>query len=413
MVPNGWQKGLFKEGIELISGQHVEADLVNTVGIGHPYLTGPADFPDGKIVVTKFTNGGKKFSKKGDLLITVKGSGTGKVVESDDAYAISRQLMAVRPIKFDFKFTYYNLISSIAHYEGAAAGLIPGISRDDVLHTPVLIPPLPEQKKIAQILSTWDKAITTTEQLLANSQQQKKALMQQLLTGKRRFPEFGGDWRDMRLADIAKVIVSPVDKKTIEGESSVELCNYTDVYYNTYITRKLDFMKATATKVEIEKWRVRIGDVVITKDSETPGDIAVSALVNEDLHGVVCGYHLAIVRPTKGLVDGAFLNFLFSMPSTRYYFFTLATGATRFGLSIGSISKAHFKMPALKEQQKIASVLSAADREIETLQQKIYYLKQEKKALMQQLLTGKLRVNVEGSLMPEIKFLETNNANEV
>ncbi|WP_038290289.1 restriction endonuclease subunit S [Zooshikella ganghwensis] len=269
------------------------------------------------------------------------------------------------------------------------------ISLEELRKVKVICPPLPEQKKIAKILSTWDKAITTTEQLLANSKQQKKALMQQLLTGKKRLPGFSGEWTDHHLTDIAKVIVSPVDKKTVDNEIPVELCNYTDVYYNTYINRKLKFMRATAKQTEIDKFTLQVGDVIITKDSETPGDIAVPALVAEELGGVVCGYHLAIIRPNNKKLDGAFLNFLLSMPQTRYYFFTLATGATRFGLSINGINKAHFSLPPLEEQQKIATILSTVDKEIETLQQKLDCLKQEKKALMQQLLTGKRRVNVD------------------
>jgi type I restriction enzyme S subunit len=104
---------------------------------------------------------------------------------------------------------------------------------------------------------------------------------------------------------------------------------------------------------------------------------------------------LAIVRTDKHQANGAFINYLFSMPKTRYYFFTLATGATRFGLSIGGINKAHFCLPPLQEQQKIASVLTAADKEIEVLEAKFTHFKQEKKALMQQLLTGKRRVKVD------------------
>jgi len=157
----------------------------------------------------------------------------------------------------------------------------------------------------------------------------------------------------------------------------------------------LHFMEASAKQTEIDKYSLKIGDVVITKDSETPGDIAVPAFVSEILNGVVCGYHLAIIRPKRNLADGAYLNKLISMPKIRYYFFTLATGATRFGLSIGGIKKACFYLPPLEEQQKIASVLSAADKEIENFQQKFGYLKQEKKALMQQLLTGKRRVKID------------------
>ncbi|MBE0506106.1 MAG: restriction endonuclease subunit S, partial [Marinospirillum sp.] len=249
--------------------------------------------------------------------------------------------------------------------------------------TPVPTPPLQEQKKIAKILSTWDKAIATSEQLLANSQQQKKALMQQLLTGKKRLLDkngvrYSGEWHDVPLNTMAKVIVSPVDKKTEPNEIPVELCNYTDVYHNHQITRNIKFMKATATKSEIAKYTLHKGDVIITKDSETPGDIAVPALVSEDLKGVVCGYHLAIVRPNIDYLNGAFLNYLFSMQSTRYYFFTLATGATRFGLSVGGINRAHFRVPELAEQEIIAAVLSNADQEISALQQKLNTLKLEK-----------------------------------
>ncbi len=266
---------------------------------------------------------------------------------------------------------------------------------NDFSRIPVTIPTHPEQKKIARILSTWDKAIEIVEKLIENSKAQKKALMQQLFTGKRRLPGFDGEWKDYHLMDVTNILVSPVDKKTIDSEKPVLLCNYTDVYYNTRITKSLNFMQATATDREIKKFTLSVGDVLITKDSETPGDIAVPAYVSEDLGGVVCGYHLAILRPKKRIVDGEFLSYLLSLEKTRYYFFTLATGATRFGLSVGSIEKALLNLPLLKEQQKIASILTSADKEIETLQQKLDCLKQEKKALMQQLLTGMRRVKVD------------------
>jgi|APLak6261663543_1056040.scaffolds.fasta_scaffold00530_4 type I restriction enzyme S subunit len=265
---------------------------------------------------------------------------------------------------------------------------------NDFKRIPVNIPSLPEQRKIGKIIFTWDKAIAATEKLLFTSKNQKKALIQQLLNGKTRFLGFEEKWRDSSLSSFVEVIVSPVDKKFESDEVVVELCNYTDVYQNNYITSRIKFMRATAKEAEIKKYLLKKGDVVITKDSETPGDIAVSALVSEELNNVLCGYHLAILRPNKHLVDSEFLNFLFSMPSTRYYFFTLATGATRFGLSIGGIKKAYFSMPSLEEQKRIAQVLTTADREIEVLQQKLVCLKQEKKALMQQLLTGKRRLKV-------------------
>lgn len=256
----------------------------------------------------------------------------------------------------------------------------------------VRLPPVPEQTRIANILSTWDKAITTAESLLINSQRQKKALMQQLLTGRKRFHRFSRDWKEHRLSEITTVLVSPVDKKSAEGEIPVLLCNYTDVYYNSKIVAGMPFMRATASTREVERFSLKKGDVIITKDSETPGDIAIPAYVSEDLDGVVCAYHLAIIRPKKEKVDGEFLSYLFSLQSTRYYFFTRASGATRFGLPVGGIEGAIFSIPELEEQREIAAVLSSADAKIEALKVQLAKFQQEKKSLMQQLLTGKVRV---------------------
>lgn len=313
------------------------------------------------------------------------------------AYVVLAPKKGIDPLYASYLFKSSRLIYLLWAYSYGLTSDRLRLYFNDFKRIPVNIPSLPEQRKIGKIIFTWDKAIATAEKLLFTSKNQKKALMQQLLNGKTRFIGFENKWRHNSLSSIVEVIVSPVDKKFESDEIEVELCNYTDVYQNNYITSRIKFMRATAKEAEIEKYLLKKGDVVITKDSETPGDIAVSALVSEDLNNVLCGYHLAILRPNKHLVDSEFLNFLFSMPSTRYYFFTLATGATRFGLSIGGIKKAYFNMPSLEEQKRIAQVLTAADREVEVLQQKLACLKQEKKALMQQLLTGKRRVKVDES----------------
>src|SRR5690606_32203131 len=149
------------------SGQHILAEHYGSEPIGMPYLTGPADFPDGEIIVTKYTTKPQQMCEAGDILITVKGSGTGKLVRADRAYCISRQLMAIRPLRWDGDYLHHYLGLHNRRYTEAAAGLIPGITRDDVLNTPILLPPLAEQRKIAAILGTWDAAIATVEQLIA------------------------------------------------------------------------------------------------------------------------------------------------------------------------------------------------------------------------------------------------------
>jgi type I restriction enzyme S subunit len=410
MVPNGWmltalediaepsspiRYGVVQIGEDTQDGiPIVPIKFINTIAISTLHRAS-------KEIEGKYAN---SRIQGGDVLISVKGTiGAVGIVPDGFFGNIAREIARIRPSN-NYDSTFIALQLQADKTQREIDNLTVGTTRREFsIHTlrkfSICVPPLPEQKKIAQILSTWDKAITTTDKLLANSQQQKKAFMQQLLTGKKRLLDkngvrFSGEWKDIPLNKMAEVIVSPVDKKTEPNEIPVELCNYTDVYYNHQITRNITFMKATATKSEVAKYTLRQGDVIITKDSETPGDIAIPALVSEDLKGVVCGYHLAIVRPHIDCLHGAFLNYLFSMQSTRYYFFTLATGATRFGLSVGGINRAHFRVPDVAEQQKIAAVLSTTDREITLLQNKLEALKQEKKALMQQLLTGKRRVKI-------------------
>ena len=167
------------------------------------------------------------------------------------------------------------------------------------------------------------------------------------------------------IASIAEVIVSPVDKKTLPGEDPVFLCNYTDVYYNSYMaTGDMSFMEATARPSEIEKFSLRPDDVIITKDSETPDDIGVPAYVRSTKKNLLCGYHLTILRP-KGCVDGRFLSFALMTPRISYDFYRFANGITRFGLTSEAYTKIKIPLPPLPEQRAIADILQAWDTAIE------------------------------------------------
>jgi type I restriction enzyme, S subunit len=135
-----------------------------------------------------------------------------------------------------------------------------------------------------------------------------------------------------RLKHVADIRVSSVDKKTTAGDPEVRLCNYTDVYYNERITGALAFMAATATEDQRATFRLKQGDVVLTKDSETADDIGVSALVAEDVPDLVCGYHLAVVRARTGRTVGRYLRWVIASTVARQQMSAAATGVTRFGL---------------------------------------------------------------------------------
>lgn len=254
------------------------------------------------------------------------------------------------------------------------------INSTQIKEFPVILPPLPEQKKIAQILSTWDKAITTAEQLLANSQQQKKALMQQLLTGKKRLKGFGGEWRKFTVAEFGKVVTGstpPKDNASNYGGS---------IYWATAEDFKGKYIYNTKIKLTAsgsEKARVvPKGSVLVT----CIASIGKNAIAHESL-------------ATNQQINAVIVN---DKNSNEFFYYLIEfnknslialSGKTAVPiLNKSSFEKLKFKSPKLHEQQVIAAVLSAADREIELFQQKLEGLKQEKKALMQQLLTGKRRV---------------------
>ena len=195
------------------------------------------------------------------------------------------------------------------------------------------------------------------------------------------------NWPTSQLRDLADVRVSNVDKKSYAAERPIRLCNYMDVYANDYLTSALlDFMPATASPSEIERFALHAGDVVITKDSETPDDIGVPAVIVEDIDGLVCGYHLALIRP-KASVHPTFLAKQLASAPTIRYFAANATGSTRFGLAIGTIEKLDIPTPPIAEQSKIAEVLSTADRAIEQTEALIAKQQRIKTGLMQDLLT--------------------------
>jgi type I restriction enzyme, S subunit len=168
------------------------------------------------------------------------------------------------------------------------------------------------------------------------------------------------DWQLLRIDDVAEVVFSNVDKHTLDDEEPVRLCNYVDVYKNDRITRAIDFMEASAETREIKRFQIRRGDVLSTKDSETPDDIAVSALVDDDLPGVLCGYHLAMMRPRSKKLHGPFLAWVHASKQFRAQYEARAVGVTRFGLPQYAFRAARLPLPPLREQERIAAYLDAS-----------------------------------------------------
>lgn len=175
------------------------------------------------------------------------------------------------------------------------------------------------------------------------------------------------NWEAKPLRSGVGYVVSNVDKVPADDEIPVRLCNYTDVYNNEFITLALDFMQATASAAEIAKFGVAVDDVIITKDSESWDDIGVPALVRETASDLVCGYHLALLRPVKQKMDGAFLFRCLQAKPIRVQLELAANGVTRFGIPKSEIGTMMLPVPPLPQQRAIADYLDRETARLDAL----------------------------------------------
>ncbi len=197
-------------------------------------------------------------------------------------------------------------------------------------------------------------------------------------------------WEVRRLKQVADAFPSNVDKKSYDDETPVRLCNYTDVYYNDVIFDDPDFMVATATPEQIAKFTLRAGDVIITKDSETADDIASAAYVPADMPGVVCGYHLSMVRPRKGM-SGGFIKRYFDSAFAKASVAVRANGLTRVGLGQYAVDNLNVPVPPPVEQSAIAAFLDRETGKIDALVEAqtrlIELLKEKRQAVISHAVT--------------------------
>jgi type I restriction enzyme S subunit len=386
MVPEGWRFDFPAEIVSLFSGFAFKStDLTESgarwlkianVGIGEIKWDDSSYLPDSyKESYRKF------YLNVGDIVVAMTRPTLGNQLkiaklerESDRALLNQRvaKLLVKRKNDSDFVYQLFRAESMAARINAALLGTDPPNLSVSILEDfRIPIPPLHEQRKIAQILSAWDKAITTTEQLLANSQQQKKALMQQLLTGKKRLLDkngvrFGGEWKNGYLSDLGKITKGKAlsSQDLIDGDYPVIAGGKTSPYKHFNFTHEnvitVSASGAYAGYVAYHPYKLWASDC-----------------------SVIC---------KKSGSDIGFIYQLMTHMQEKIY--SLQSGGAQPHVYPKDLEILKVNVPLLDEQKKIASVLSASDQEMTELKEKIDALKQEKKALMQQLLTGKRRVMV-------------------
>ncbi|WP_254510290.1 restriction endonuclease subunit S [Anatilimnocola floriformis] len=384
-----WESRPVGDDIELFSGHHVLARHCNTHGVGTPYLTGPADFPDGRIQQTKFTTKPTTICRAGDILVTVKGSGAGTLIVADREYCISRQLMAIRPLTWNAVFLFYSLLQNATQFKAAATGLIPGLSRSDVLNQQLPIPTCSdEQPAIAEALADVDRLIGALEALTRKKRDMKLAAMQQLLTGKIRLPGFIGKWEVMQLGEIGEFSKGRGIKRDDVTDEGVPCVRYGELY-----TRYRDYVIVPSSRipnqVAQQSLPIKTGDLLFAGSGETAEEIGrCAAYLGEQT--AYAGGDIVVLSPQGH--NSLYLGHLMNHPSVARQKARLAQGDAVVHISARNLAQVEVLLPPTNEQDAIAVVLSDMEAEIESLERRSDKAKRIRQGMMQQLLTGRIRL---------------------
>jgi len=389
------------------------------------------------------SNVGQKRCQPGDLIINTMWAWMSALGVSNHAGIVSPAYGVYRPrSKQDYDYYYLDSLLRIEGYRSEYICRSTGIrsSRlrlypDKFLSMPVVCPPQEEQQTIARFLKAQDrlfrKFIRNKRRLIELLKVQKQNVINQAVTRgldpnvrlKPSGVEWIGDipehWEARRLRTLAAVRASGVDKNTNEDEVPVMLCNNVDIYRNEHITPKIDFMKATASKHEIRNFELKAGDLIITKDSLNPEIIGVPSYVPEALPGVLCAYHLYLIRPFASAIESEFLLRAFSSSAVSRQFRVATNGVTIVGLPQGAVKATVIPLPPLEEQRaiiahinekcaEISQAISRAEREIELM-------REYRTRLISDVVTGQVdvrNVKCEGGSLNEDEFEDIEEVEE-
>ena len=308
-------------------------------------------------------------------------------------------MMAIYPKtdKINYEYLYYK-ITFQKLFRIADTSTIPQINNKHILPYRISLPPLQEQHKIAEILSTWDKAISTQSQILIESLNRKKGLEQKILSGKNRFQEFikshslvktpvgelPEDWELQHISDITLRV-----KKSINPEPETI---YREIGIRSHC--KGIFHKEEVTGASLGNKSVFwIQPDCFVVNIVFAWEHAIAKTTEAEV-GMIASHRFPMYKPKKGVLDLDYLLYYFKTARGKHLLGLASPGGAGRNKTLGQgeFAKLKIPVPSLAEQKRIVAVLSEADREIELLKQQIANLKEQKKGLMQKLLTGEIRV---------------------
>ncbi|MBH2984146.1 restriction endonuclease subunit S [Serratia marcescens] len=382
MIPISWQKHTVGKLCQsIVPGRNkpkiFDGDIpwVTTPDILGRYI--PSKLQKKYVSEEEIKEAGGKLVPEGAVIMAAVGD-LGLIAIASESVVLNQQLHAfVCSEKIHNEFLAYWLETQTPYMESVASKTtISYLNKANCESIPVLVPPLPEQIKIAQIISVWDYAIATTEQLLANSQKQKKILMQQLISGARRFSGFGGEWEKLNLNNCVECL----DAKRVPLNSE----------QRSLMRGNIPYWGANGIVDYISKYLFDETIVLLAEDGGYFDEYKTRPISNISYGKSWVNNHAHVLRAKSNC-----LNEWVYFCLVHKNILAFINEGTRAKLNKKDMLQIIIPLPSKEEQSKIISILSTIDAEINTIKQKLVLLKQEKKALMQQLLTGKRRVKTE------------------
>jgi len=385
-IPEDWEVMPFGEFAEIVMGQSPQGNTYNQNGNGIALINGPTEFTEKYPIKVQWTISPTKICKNGDILLCVRGSSTGRLNIANEQFCIGRGVAAIRANKNSdhsfLEFQVQNIVNKILVL--TTGSTFPNIDSQSLKKIKVALPPLPEQRAIAHVLSTMDEVVTKTNQLIAQKELRKKWLMQQLLSGRKRLKGFGGEWREIHIRDVA-------DEISIKNKSDKQLTVLSCTKYDGLVP-SLEYFGRKIFADDISTYKV------------VPRNHFAYATnhIEEGSIGYQDSYQEALISPmytvfsTKMSINDYFFYTLLKSHRLVHEFRARMEGSIdrRGGLRWDSFSIIKLSIPSLEEQDAIAQVLQVADKEIHLLKAKAAKLKEQKKGMMQVLLTGKKRLTV-------------------
>lgn len=353
--------------------------------------------------------------RKGDLLfarrsLTVEGAGKCSLVQAHNGpITFESSIIRITPDKKLLHpiFAFYYIHSTRGRYQMftfTRVVAVSGIAGSDLKLYVLPLPPLPEQMAIAGVLECWDKVIRNYEKKIEKKRNIKKGLMQRLLSGKQRLPGFSGEWKEVAFGEVFEFLNTYAFSReqlttALKESAGVYNIHYGDVHatYDGYVLdfekeRTVPLLKKT-TAIPSNPVLLQEGDLIIADASEDyEGVGACVEIKNIGNRKVTGGLHTFVARDKRGHSALGYRSFLLKHPAFTKRMKQISTGVSVHGLSKGNLSKENISLPPLHEQQAIASVLSAADSEIVALERKLAQLKDQKKFLLNNLVTGTIRL---------------------